>query len=135
MLTRRTARPRRRAAARPGVVAGVAVVLLALAGWLFVRLGGVEAAPADEFLGFYCPHCKHSTQVSHRDFERRFERREYRTVAGGQFALQCPVCRELRARRADTPADIAALDAQAGREAPADSPPGTAPPPEDRPGP
>ena len=94
----------RRAGTRDVVLVAMAVVLLAAAVFMYVRLSGGDAAPDDEFIGLYCPDCAHYFEISHREFERRFDNREFKLL-GEEKALffECEQCEQMTAERVDEP--------------------------------
>lgn len=85
------------------VIVGVVVVVggAAVAKW---AIPGPERAPDNEFIGFYCPDCRHYFQVSHREFERAWEAGRYRVASDKRTLLfPCPRCEKLTAHRATGP--------------------------------
>ncbi|MCK4343065.1 MAG: hypothetical protein KAY37_15225 [Phycisphaerae bacterium] len=95
---------RRHAATREIVLLGLAAVLLVVAGWLYSCLSRGEAPPTDEVVGFYCPECDHFFELSHRDFEKLWDRGEFKSGAGGKgFRIRCEQCQQFTAERADKP--------------------------------
>lgn len=98
---------------RPFLAAHRRVALLVTVGLVVVVLGAVaakwaipgpEGAPDNEFIGFYCPDCRHYFQVSHREFERVWEAGRYRVADDKRTLLfPCPRCAKLTAHRANGP--------------------------------
>lgn len=98
---------------RPFLVAHRRIVLLVGVGLVVVVLGGAvvkwaipgpDGAPDNEFIGFYCPDCRHYFQVSHREFERVWEAGRYRVADDKRTLLfPCPRCAKLTAHRANGP--------------------------------
>ena len=97
---------RRRALTRNAVLITSTIALLLLAGGLYWWLNSPDAAPADQYVGFYCPRCAHFFELSQRDFERLYDQRQFRTAPGGmQLLLKCEKCGQFTAERADRPPD------------------------------
>jgi predicted RNA-binding Zn-ribbon protein involved in translation (DUF1610 family) len=63
-----------------------------------------DEVPADQFLGFYCPACQRSFELSHRQFRALWDRHEFK-LADGRRALvfKCRYCGKLTAVRVDKP--------------------------------
>ena len=116
-LAARLAPARERLARTPRrllVLGGVAAILLVTAVFVWAWSGPEDAPPDDAFVGFYCPACQSAFQLSEREFERVYDRREF-THGGAQHALQiaCRRCGKMTAVRGDGPA----------RQRPASGPP------------
>ena len=94
----------RRGGVRDVVLLVLAVVLIAGAVFVYVRLSNKDAAPDDVFIGMYCPDCDHYFEISHREFERRFDAQEYRLLGEEkELYFKCDKCGQMTAERADGP--------------------------------
>jgi len=85
------------------MLAGTALVLLAVAGGFYFRSGQPDRAPTDSYVGFYCAPCRHFYRLSEREIEGVWDRREYRAGENRQVRFKCPQCGQFTAERADGP--------------------------------
>lgn len=93
----------RRATVRDIVLAVIAVVLIVVAVTLFMYLRKPHDAPTDQFVKFHCPKCPHDFQLSYADFDRVWERNEYRILGQRRIIFKCPKCGQMTAERVEKP--------------------------------
>ena len=98
---------RRRGIATKEVVLGIAAVVLIVAAVLIYVRSDRSTGPSDTvMLGFTCQQCKQESRISERDFEKMFNRHEFRQGSDGRTMLfKCPRCGQMAAVRSDGPAD------------------------------
>jgi predicted RNA-binding Zn-ribbon protein involved in translation (DUF1610 family) len=100
-----TVRARSPLTLRSVMLLAVALGLVTAATILYVRSNTGDAAPTDEFVEFYCPRCQQAFQLSHREFEQVWDRREYQRGSQDKTLLfKCWNCGQMTAgRTADRP--------------------------------
>ncbi len=89
---------------RQSLLLMAAVVLVIVSVVFLLRSGEDDAPPDDQFIGFYCADCAHYFELSHAEFERLWDRRDYEAgERAGAMKFRCPHCGVIRAVRATGP--------------------------------
>ena len=90
-----------RAVTRSAVLIAIAVLVLIIAVVRFTSCSGTHSdAPSDHYIKFFCENCKKPMEVSDRDFEKMFDRREFKVSPDGRTQLyKCKNCGEFKAVR------------------------------------
>lgn len=91
----------RRAATKDIVLIVVALVLVAGAVYLYSRLSKSGQASEVDMVYFFCDDCKVPTEISQLEFERRWDRKEFKAEQGGSFWIKCSKCGKMTAERRD----------------------------------
>ncbi len=94
----------RAAPRRTLVLAGTTGVLLLIASVLALSSGPGGDVPDDAFLGFYCPACDRTFELSHRQFKQLWDDHGFKRTPGRQsLVYKCRHCSRFTAVRAAKP--------------------------------
>ncbi len=90
----------RRAATRDVVLGVIAVLVIGLAIYFFVRgKSDVPAGAGD--IGLYCANCKEHVSVSASAMADMIDKKDFRVVGGQGTLFKCPKCGQFMASRQD----------------------------------
>jgi len=77
----------------------VALALLALAGLFYTKCSADDPAPDDEFVEFRCTACGETFRLSYEEFEKVWDRGDFRQEPGRGVLFKCARCGEFAAKR------------------------------------